>query len=54
MAYTAAVLQAVTYYQNCQNDRFRLRALITVTLALDTASLVGQYAYAYPVSAIGH
>lgn len=47
MAYAAVVLQAITYYQNCQNDPLMLKALVSVTLILDTANLVGQYGYAY-------
>lgn len=50
MAYAAVVLQAITYYQNCRNDSFRLKALVSMALVLDTANLVGQYAYAYLVS----
>ncbi|KAF7335166.1 hypothetical protein MSAN_02349800 [Mycena sanguinolenta] len=47
LVYMAELLQAWHYFENFKNDSWKLKSYVTVTLAIDTISAVGDYACVY-------
>jgi hypothetical protein len=49
MIYTVVWSQAFKYFRSWSSDNIFLRLLVVLVLLLDTANLVGEFAYAYEV-----
>ncbi|KAJ7330511.1 hypothetical protein DFH08DRAFT_1022809 [Mycena albidolilacea] len=56
LLYTAEMLQAVSYFRKFKDDDLRLKTLVTVAFAIDTVSVLADYAcvYLYTITHAGH
>ncbi|KAJ7263542.1 hypothetical protein C8J57DRAFT_1719074 [Mycena rebaudengoi] len=55
LLYMAELIQAVYYFRNFKDDKWKLKTLVAVTFAIDTISAIGDYigVYLYTISHAG-
>ncbi|KAJ7890964.1 hypothetical protein B0H14DRAFT_3855252 [Mycena olivaceomarginata] len=55
LLYMSEVYQALYYFRHFQKDGWKLKMLVTVTLVVDTVSIVGEYicVYLYTITYVG-